>query len=62
MLIKFLNFLRLNWRLALDGRVSIWWKLFLLLLPLAYALIPLPDFPGPVHVGLCGSLPTFDRG
>jgi Zn-dependent protease with chaperone function len=60
-LLKFFNFVRLNWRLAWDRRVSIWLKLFLLLLPVIYAFIPLPDDVLPVigmlddfvFVGLC---------
>jgi Zn-dependent protease with chaperone function len=55
MLLKFFNFVRLNWHLAWDRRVSIWLKLFLLVLPAAYALVPLPDDILPV-VGMLDDL------
>jgi Zn-dependent protease with chaperone function len=42
-MIAFFNHFRLTWRLVWDRRVSLWSKLLLIGLPLAYAMIPLPD-------------------
>jgi Zn-dependent protease with chaperone function len=61
MLLKFFNHFRLTWRLSRDKRASIWLKIFLLGLPLAYASIPTPGdlLPGVgllddlVFMGLC---------
>jgi len=50
-MLKFFNYFRLTWRLAWDRRVNFWLKLFLLLLPLAYSAVPLPDDILPV-IGL----------
>ena len=34
---------QLTWRLFWDKRITVWLKIFLIFLPLVYALIPLPD-------------------
>lgn len=51
MLIKLFNHFHLTWRLAWDRRVSLWLKLFLILAPLIFALIPTPLDPIPL-IGL----------
>ena len=61
MIQTFYNHFHLTWRLLFDQRVSIWLKLFLVLVPVAYASVPLPDDLIPVvgllddilFVGLC---------
>lgn len=58
MLLKFYNHLRLTWRLARDDRVNIFLKLFLVLVPFAYTLFPLPDDLLPV-VGLLDDILFF---
>jgi len=57
-MVKFFNYFRLLWRLAWDRRVNLWLKLFLLLLPVAYTAVPLPDDILPV-VGLLDDFVFF---
>ncbi len=55
MFVGIFNHFRLTWRLLFDRRVSIWLKLFLLGLPVGYALIPSPADILPV-IGLLDDL------
>jgi Zn-dependent protease with chaperone function len=43
MFVSIFNHFRLTWRLVWDRRIKLWLKLFLIGIPGAYALIPLPE-------------------
>jgi Zn-dependent protease with chaperone function len=55
MLNQIFNYFRLTWLLAWDTRISRWLKVFLILVPVLYTLIPLPDDMLPV-IGILDDL------